>query len=43
LQEVPEEKCDKQEKSWTYYEPVPDVGFWARMSERDRRIREPVA
>ena len=43
LQEVPEEKCDKQGKSWTYYEPVPDVGFWARMSERDRRIREAVA
>jgi hypothetical protein len=43
LQEVPEEKCDKHGTSWTYYPPVSDVGFWARMSERSRSIRKAVA
>jgi hypothetical protein len=34
LEEVPEEKCDRQGKSWTYWPLVADHGLWDRARRR---------
>jgi hypothetical protein len=36
LEEVPEERCDRQGKSWTYWPLKSDHGLW----DRNRRVSE---
>jgi len=40
LEEVPEERCDKQGKSWTYWPLKSDHGLWDRASKELKTRRE---